>query len=163
LIKSIIINYDKCTGCRLCELTCSLQNENEANPELSRIKVYSYFPGIDIPTICRHCEDCLCVDGCKVKALEKDKEGILTCNTLLCNGCGVCVRKCPAKAITMKPEEKKPLICNLCNETKPACVEICPTGALEYVVMPFDSKFLAVGPEKIAASLEIHMFAGGKE
>ena len=50
------VNYNICTGCRLCEIACSHTKEGVINPEASRIKVYQFWPGpIDIPAICRLC------------------------------------------------------------------------------------------------------------
>jgi len=35
--KVLVIDYHKCTGCRLCELVCSVVNEGVSNPARSRI------------------------------------------------------------------------------------------------------------------------------
>ena len=54
----IEINYELCTGCRLCEIACSLEKESGVTPEISRIKVYQFWPGpVDVPAICRLCSD----------------------------------------------------------------------------------------------------------
>ena len=36
-MKIIAVNPDKCTGCRLCELACSLKNTGEFNPARQRM------------------------------------------------------------------------------------------------------------------------------
>jgi len=41
-VKIIVVNPDKCTGCRLCELACSLKNAGEFNPTRARIHVIDY-------------------------------------------------------------------------------------------------------------------------
>ena len=41
-MKIIAVNNDKCTGCRLCELGCSLKNEGEFNPTKARMHVVDY-------------------------------------------------------------------------------------------------------------------------
>ena len=35
----ISLDLEKCTGCRVCELACSLHNEKQCNPEKSRIRI----------------------------------------------------------------------------------------------------------------------------
>jgi len=37
--KVLMIDYEKCTGCRLCELVCSVMHDGVSNPARSRIKV----------------------------------------------------------------------------------------------------------------------------
>jgi NAD-dependent dihydropyrimidine dehydrogenase PreA subunit len=37
--KVLIIDVDKCTGCRQCELSCSMQNYGEFNPRLAHIRI----------------------------------------------------------------------------------------------------------------------------
>ena len=37
--RVIAIDYDKCTGCRICEIACSIKNDGEANPVKSRIRI----------------------------------------------------------------------------------------------------------------------------
>ena len=51
-----------------------------------------------------------------------------------CIGCGICVKKCPAQAITMANNLAKidPLICTNCGE----CVAVCPTNAIVDVTAP---------------------------
>jgi len=55
---SIIVDFEKCTGCRTCETVCSAFNNKVdingkqlnglGNPILSNIKVYSYNPDVDM-------------------------------------------------------------------------------------------------------------------
>ncbi len=37
--KVLIVDPDKCSGCRICELVCSLRGGNEANPRKAHIRV----------------------------------------------------------------------------------------------------------------------------
>ena len=97
----IEINYDLCTGCRLCEMTCSLTKEKVIRPEVSRIKVYQFWPGpVDVPAVCRLCSDHPCVEACppKVNALSiNEKTGNVEVDTDKCIGikCSVCQKACP--------------------------------------------------------------------
>lgn len=50
------------------------------------------------------------------------------CDTEKCIGCGACMQKCPAKAITLEPDEEgflRPSINENCIDCK-MCVKICP-------------------------------------
>lgn len=48
-----------CTGCRLCEMVCSLvKNEGTITPNKAYVRVMKReVQGIDVPLICYHCED----------------------------------------------------------------------------------------------------------
>jgi len=37
--KVLMIDYEKCTGCRICEMACSAKHEGAINPFQSRIKI----------------------------------------------------------------------------------------------------------------------------
>ena len=50
--RAIIVNHRECTGCRICESACSIKNEDVASKERSRIRVYPFSPGMDIPVVC---------------------------------------------------------------------------------------------------------------
>ena len=39
MTKVLAVDYDKCTGCRTCEIVCSLQHNGEISPLKSRIRV----------------------------------------------------------------------------------------------------------------------------
>ena len=68
----------KCSGCRICELVCALENVGECNPKKSLIKITANFPepGYHIK-----------MKGCKL--------------------CGECLKYCPTKAIFIKEGEGK--------------------------------------------------------
>ena len=49
--KVLVVDVDKCTGCKVCEMVCSLHHEKEVNPIKSRIHVISWEDeGVDIPS-----------------------------------------------------------------------------------------------------------------
>lgn len=117
----IDIDYKKCTGCRICEMVCA-QTHGSTAPSHSRIKVHTYFPGIDVPLACLHCIDPPCFQ-CPVDAMEQ-REGIVIIDAEKCVGCGVCQEHCPLGAIRII--DSTALKCDLCGK----CVELCPTHAL---------------------------------
>lgn len=128
---NIIIDMDKCTGCRTCELICSFTHNNSINPRKARIHIYkNERNGIDTPLICLHCKEPKCAEVCPNNAIRINKSlGIVEVNYESCVGCGLCADACINKAINIDPESKLPLICNLCDGN-PKCVEWCPTEAL---------------------------------
>ena len=46
--KAGIVDYEKCTGCRICEIVCSTKNEGAVSYERSRIRVYTFTQSLDI-------------------------------------------------------------------------------------------------------------------
>jgi Fe-S-cluster-containing hydrogenase component 2 len=70
--KVLIADIDKCTGCRVCELVCSLINREEVNPDKSHIKVMKHkemdINVIVLGTKCTFCNGC--VEWCLPGALE---------------------------------------------------------------------------------------------
>ena len=65
-------DYIKCTGCRRCEIACSLHHEGWIWPEASRIRVFMPFPGVEVPHFCAQCQDYPCIESCKFDALSVD-------------------------------------------------------------------------------------------
>ena len=64
----IIINGDKCDGCRICEQVCTFFHEREFNPRRARIKLVR----IEIeytaaPIVCNQCQEC--IDVCALEAI----------------------------------------------------------------------------------------------
>lgn len=138
---NIIVNFDKCTGCRTCELICSFAHNNSINPRKARIHIYkNERNGEDIPLICLHCEDPKCAEACPNNAITINTSlGIVEVNYELCVKCGACANACVNNSIRFDPKSKIPLICDLCGGS-PKCVEWCPTGALIYNQPNIESK-----------------------
>ena len=71
--RVLAIDHEKCTGCRRCELVCSVFHEGVSNPSKARIKVEKWeWEGLYIPMTCRQCVDAPCMNVCPVKAIERD-------------------------------------------------------------------------------------------
>ena len=132
---AIFVEEDKCTGCRICEVLCSLLNTKECNPARARIHIRRTINnGIfyDTPLICQQCEDLPCATVCPETVVSLNtKTGIVSIDAEKCTGCGLCVDACPYSAIIIDPIRKVAIKCELC-ESQPLCVEGCPTGALRY-------------------------------
>jgi len=138
LQKRLIVDINKCTGCRSCVLACSFTKERVFNPELARIMVLKFeTAGVDAPLFCQQCEEPRCVEACSRDAIVRQPEsGILVIDAAACDGCGICLVACPYAAIFKSPGETKKedriLKCDLCGGT-PECVDWCETAALQYV------------------------------
>ena len=132
--KVLMINYQKCTGCRLCELVCSVMHHGVSIPARSRIKVMKWeSEGLYIPISCQQCEDAPCINVCPVKALSRDEDiGFVKVDYEVCIGCRSCVAVCPFGAMNYNIIDKKVFKCDLCGG-KPECVRFCEEKAVDYV------------------------------
>ena len=130
----LVADFERCTGCRTCELACALWHEREFNPKRSRIAVLrDPERGVNVPVFCVQCEDAPCVASCPTGALQKDREsGLVTLNYDLCIGCKTCVSVCPFGGIVVDPVSNRVIKCDLCGGN-PQCVKFCPEEVLHYV------------------------------
>jgi len=125
----IKIDHTKCTGCKLCEVICSLQHTGAVNPRRSRIRV---FIGEDfcLPVIAGPYTEAMC--NSKDVVLVEGKE---------IDGCIVCRASCPVKSIFKEPVTTIPLKCDFCGEPPdPQCVMWCDGEALTVVEEPGESR-----------------------
>ena len=127
----IKVNIVDCSGCRLCELVCTLFHEGVVNPEKARVRVSDkYDQSLFEPHICRLCDSPDCVKACPVEALTQDSEsGIITVHQELCDGCQACIEACPYDAMQWNDELEMPFVCDRCGG-QPTCVQFCTSGAL---------------------------------
>jgi len=132
--KVLIVDPEKCTGCKVCEFVCSLEHEDEINPMKSRIQVISWEDqGIDLPIVCQQCEDAPCEAVCPVKAISREQStGALVIDEDLCIGCRMCVNACPFGAPTVRPDDRKVVKCDLCGGD-PQCVQFCAAKAVQFM------------------------------
>ncbi|MCK4664429.1 MAG: 4Fe-4S dicluster domain-containing protein [Bacteroidales bacterium] len=175
VIKAIVVDFDKCTGCRTCEAVCSSYNnkievnggllDGPGNPNLSNIRIHHYNPDVDIPVICNLCDDAPCITACPVppdlftgrKALFRDEKNNTIRNDIeRCIGCGQCAKACKnlrTGTIISNPDTGKPeRICNLCNGD-PQCVKYCTYEALTYIKVDNSREFFGLSADKIAQVL----------
>jgi carbon-monoxide dehydrogenase iron sulfur subunit len=70
--KVLIVDTDKCTGCMVCELACSMVSYGEYNPEKSYIKILKN-KEMDVNVValrigCNFCGEC--VEWCLPEAIK---------------------------------------------------------------------------------------------
>lgn len=126
----MLVDRSKCTGCRLCVLVCSLKREGVCNPDKSRIQIERRALQLDLPIVCRQCDQPSCVDTCPQGALRQASSGAIQVDGKLCTACGLCITACPFGAVRIHPSEHVAMICDLCDGD-PACVKYCALGALK--------------------------------
>lgn len=132
----VTVDADRCTGCRCCELACSLRNYGECNPSRSRIFVArSQVDGVisSVPVLCQQCEEALCMTMCPANALSRDvATHAVVVDAAKCLGCRTCVEVCPFGGPSVDPRTGRAEKCTLC-EGDPLCAKVCTQGALTYV------------------------------
>lgn len=141
MAKLLLVDMDKCTGCKQCSLACSLVKEGLFDPNRGRIKVLKKEDvALGIQLLCEQCEAHPCIKSCPEGALSRDENtGIITVDDTKCVGHGECVEACPYHGIKLHPVINKALICDLCGG-EPYCVQHCVPGALQWVDSTDDLK-----------------------
>jgi Fe-S-cluster-containing dehydrogenase component len=132
--KILFIDYSRCIGCETCESACRFIHGQP------RINMTRTVGGIMAPVYCRHCESAACVKGCTRGALIKSEDGTVLLNPVLCAGCETknCILACPFGGIFCTGLDDAVAKCDLCQRRRamgmpPACVELCPCGAMHFV------------------------------
>ncbi|MEM2713446.1 MAG: 4Fe-4S dicluster domain-containing protein [Candidatus Jordarchaeales archaeon] len=123
----IAVDYFRCSGCRRCEVVCSIHHEGRIWPEASRIRVFAPSPGVEVPHVCVQCDEHPCVDTCPAKALNVDEKTGAIIVSEECTGCGGCIEACPGSIPHLHPVTRRAIICDLCGG-EPLCVKACSEG-----------------------------------
>jgi anaerobic carbon-monoxide dehydrogenase iron sulfur subunit len=140
-MKRLLANSLLCSGCRMCELVCSIVHENEFVPSKARIRIMidrgirpdTPAESIDVPNVCTQCDPAPCAQACPIDAIGIDRKVQIPCvDGQICNGCGLCLDACPHGMIFVDDVRQVAYKCDLCAGD-PMCVIYCPRDALEYV------------------------------
>jgi protein NrfC len=131
----LIIDLNKCVGCRACEKACNQRNQL---PEgTSFIRVLPKGEGADrwyLPIQCQHCGKAPCAQVCPAGATYRHPSGVVLVNNKICVGCKYCAVACPYDARTYDEHTGIVNKCWLCLDWvmgggEPACVQSCLRGA----------------------------------
>lgn len=126
----LVIDPNKCSGCRRCEIHCSFYHSGKTGYSGARIKVEKVETiGLDFPVVCHQCREHYCT-RCPQEAISITDRGSIEVSPTLCDLCGACEKLCPIGAIEIYNDI--PHVCDLCGGS-PRCVEACKMGAIEYV------------------------------
>jgi len=141
--KAFVFDINKCTGCDACQVACAI--ENRVDPGISWRRVHTFNPRHipDVPSFhmslaCNHCVDPPCMKHCPALAYSKDPvTGAVTIEADKCIGCKYCSWACPYDAPQFNPAAGTMEKCTFCTHRlegglDPACVALCPTGALQF-------------------------------
>ncbi|MHB8146798.1 MAG: 4Fe-4S dicluster domain-containing protein [Vulcanimicrobiaceae bacterium] len=135
-----VLNQSQCIGCHACTTAC--KSENEVPLSVTR----TYVKSVDVGTFpqarrafqvtrCNQCENAPCVAACPTQAMYRRSDGIVDFDKSICVGCKACIAACPYDAIFINPDDHSAEKCNFCAHRldvglEPACVTVCPTGAI---------------------------------
>jgi anaerobic carbon-monoxide dehydrogenase iron sulfur subunit len=132
--KVLVIDHEKCTGCRQCEMVCSVFHTGSSNPSRSRIKVMKWENiGFYLPMSCQNCEKPFCTEVCPTKACHRDADHQrVVIDKDKCIGCKTCIIACPFGHPFFDIHERVTVKCDYCDGT-PQCVVFCSVKAVDYV------------------------------
>ncbi|HIF9106354.1 TPA: 4Fe-4S dicluster domain-containing protein [Photobacterium damselae] len=154
--RFVFADPNLCIGCRTCEVACVISHQ--ADSTVAGLNAVDFSPRLTLvknahvttPVMCRQCDDAPCAQVCPNNAIVLE-DGFVKVIQSRCIGCKTCVIACPYGAmnvvIKMVEETKgsalfkrqvpqsQALKCDLCNhrEEGPACVQVCPTGAIRII------------------------------
>lgn len=120
------VESPNCSGCRVCQLTCSTTNSGLNNPRYGAVRIEAKFPapGIYIVHVCNKCGACR--EACPVEAISEKPDGSYAVDKGLCVGCRACVAACPEGVVRFVEENNVAFVCTHCGE----CVKYCPRQAI---------------------------------
>jgi len=156
---SLLIDTEKCTGCRTCVLACKQRNglpveknkfykTGEGKPFFSddrwvdiAFRKYKNESGNErwlyTRLSCMHCTDAACVLSCPAGAIAHNDLGLVELDQEKCIGCNYCISNCTFNVIGYDRSFNRARKCNLCSDgirkgLIPACAESCPSGAIVF-------------------------------
>ena len=131
--RKLAVVPERCSGCRICELVCSISHFKVNNTKKSRIRAMVVYPHpvIRMPVVCNQCKEPKCADACPTNAIVRDN-GVVRILEEECVSCQMCVESCPFGAIYVHEDVPMPFKCDLCDGD-PECVRACPEQAIVYI------------------------------
>ncbi len=149
--QAILVDTTYCTGCNSCTYRC-IQEFGEH--DLAARGFFRTFVQITddgmVKKQCMSCKDPQCVKA-SMGAFTKSAYGPVLVNVAQVKGAKDAADACPFHALQYDEKTNKVINCNMCAHRlsagqQPACVEACPSGALQsgdYETMAAKAKQLA--------------------
>jgi tetrathionate reductase subunit B len=137
---AMIVDLNRCSGCRSCVIACKAQNKTEQGAFLTTVLSleqgeYPDSRNVFVPVLCNQCEDAPCIKACPENATYRLDNGVVVTDWNTCTGAGDCIQACPYQA--RFPDSRfadRSDKCDFCinrieQGLEPACVEACPQNA----------------------------------
>jgi Fe-S-cluster-containing dehydrogenase component/formate-dependent nitrite reductase membrane component NrfD len=135
-----VLDQTRCIGCHACSTACKAENGVPVGVNRTYVKAVEIgaFPAARRAyqvTRCNQCDAAPCTVACPTRAMFRRRDGIVDFDKSICIGCKACIAACPYDAIFINPDDHSAEKCNLCAHRidaglEPACVTVCPTGAI---------------------------------
>ena len=124
----LILDTEKCTGCKICELVCSAKHQGVFNPQKAHLIIIDNYTQTGREKGLKTCTLCMsCVKSCPVEAIAFNGKWLVV-DDGLCTGCGQCADACPEGIIHLSSGGIA-AVPDFCKGT-PSCVEWCPHQAI---------------------------------
>lgn len=141
--KGFVLDLNKCIGCQACSVACQIENHGRQHVTWREISTFNVARHPSIPLFhfslaCNHCDEAPCLRFCPALAYKRHSEF----DTVIhdegnCIGCTYCTWTCPYDAPKFSQSTGVVEKCDFClsrleKGLDPACVNLCPTGALQF-------------------------------
>jgi len=144
-MRRIMIEADKCDGCKNCTIACMEAHRENRGGGLytvdlgdpateSRNIIVLDGEGRYTPIFCRHCDEPECVLACMSGAMTRDENtGHVMYDEERCAACFMCVMNCPYGVLKPDRATRRHVVkCDFCvdDDEEPNCVGSCPKRAI---------------------------------
>ena len=124
MLKKLVADSAKCTGCGTCEKVCSKAYYKVEDKEKSAIRITQGEDGGFTVSVCDQCG--VCKEMCSAMALSLTDSGVVRLDKKKCVGCLICVGECLRDYMRYHNDLPTPFKCIACG----LCARACPSGAL---------------------------------
>jgi formate dehydrogenase iron-sulfur subunit len=152
----VLVDTTRCIGCRSCEVACAEEHDlfvpdvindgaleefrKTSDKQWTVVNKFETEKGdVFVKRQCMHCYQAACATACPTEAMKQTEGGPVVWRGNKCIGCRFCMISCPFDMPKFEFNEWNPKLqkCTMCFERlaegqKPACVDACPTDALQF-------------------------------